>query len=368
MVQFTVGAGSSVDFSELDLISLLDGEIISRSSTQLVLGLDSGELETFTGVDFIYDSDGDPLGGTITGIRETLNGQTVFEMTGLNVSIAQFVDWVLRDANAEAYLGLFSGNDNVVGSAEDDVLGGGAGHDNLFGGAGSDDLEGGDGNDHLYGQSANGGADEGDLIFGEAGSDYIQGNAGNDSLDGGIGSDRIQGGRDEDSIRGGEGNDTINGNLGNDSVEGGTGNDSIRGGQGNDQLNGGDGNDTLSGDLGADTLTGGALADVFLFTGAGSPVSAFDRITDFTDGVDHLSVGYAPLAVLAGGSLNSFSAAAAQAQSLFDGHAGNGEVASIAVGSDTYVFFSSNGGSVADSAVLLAGYPLASTITLDDFI
>lgn len=258
------------------------------------------------------------------------------------------------------------GNDTLTGSTGNDTLAGGTGHDNLFGLEGADTLTGGDGNDHLYGQSASGGDDSADSLNGGGGGDYLQGNAGNDTLDGGDGSDRIQGGRDNDTIQGGEGSDTVNGNLGNDTIDGGIGNDSLRGGQGNDSILGGTGNDILSGDLGTDTLTGGTGSDLFQFGGQASLVASPDRISDLTDGSDRLSVGYTPLAVLTGAAQSSLSAAATLAQQLFDGAVGNQEVAAIGVGADSYLFYSSNGGATADSAVLLAGVS-ASAITLADF-
>jgi len=368
MVNFVTGPNAVVDFTQLDLTTLLDGDITSRSSTRLVLDLGGGELETFTGLGFTYDSFGDPAGGTITGIKETEGGQTVVEITGMSTPVAQFVDWVLRGANYEALDTILAGNDNISGASFDDYLLGFDGHDNLFGGGGSDTLEGGGGNDHLFGQSASGGADGADEIYGGGGSDYIQGNAGNDSLDGGGGSDRIQGGKDDDSIRGGNDNDTVNGNLGNDSIDGQQGNDSLRGGQGNDSINGGVGNDVLSGDLGTDTLTGGADADIFSFLGQGSTIAGGpDRITDFADGTDHISVGYSPAAVLEGASQASLSAASTAAQQLFDGHAGTAEVAVVQVGSDTYLFYSSNGGATADSAVQILNIS-SSAFTAQDYI
>lgn len=253
------------------------------------------------------------------------------------------------------------------GTAGNDVLTGDAGHNQIQGGAGADTIDGGAGNDHLYGQSPNGGPDGADVINGGDGSDYIQGNAGNDTLNGGNGSDRINGGADNDTIYGGADNDTVNGNLGNDYIEGGEGNDSLRGGQGNDTLIGGNGNDILSGDLGADVLTGGAGMDRFVFAGNGSTLAAPDRITDFQDGVDSLSIGYMPTTVMTGAAQADLTAAAAVAQQMFDAFVGVGEVASLKVGADTYIFYSGSGGTIVDSAVNLGAVD-PSWITTADFV
>jgi len=259
------------------------------------------------------------------------------------------------------------GDDYLFAEDGADSLAGDDGNDNAFGGPGADTIHGGNGNDHLYGQSASGGSDAADVLNGGDGSDYLQGNAGNDSLDGGAGSDRIQGGRDDDRIVGGDGNDTINGNLGNDNINAGTGNDFARGGQGNDTIFGGDGNDQLQGDLGVDQLSGGRGADIFSFGGNSAlfAAAAADVITDFEDGVDMLKLGYTPQAILKG-LAGSFSAAPTSAQSLFDGRVGDGEVAAIKVGSDTFLFYSSNGGASADSAVRIVGIDNA-LIAMADF-
>jgi serralysin len=360
------GGSFPLRFDELDLSILLEGEIISSSSTSVTIEFDDGFREIFTGFGILYDGFGIPRGGTLTGYRETLDGVTTFEVTGLNFPVSTFVAAVESGSTIAALSGLLSGNDNLTGTAFDDIFVGYDGHDNLFGGAGADGLAGGTGNDHLYGQSPNGGADGADLILGNSGSDYIQGNMGDDTLDGGDGSDRIQGGQGNDLIAGSEGNDSVNGNLGGDTISGDAGNDSLRGGQGNDSVSGGDDNDILSGDLGADTLTGGAGSDLFQFSGQGSLVASPDRVADFTDGADRLSVGYAPVIVLTAGAQASASAAATLAQQLFDSNAGTQEVAAIGVGADTYLFYSSNGGATADSAVLLANLG-SSAITDADF-
>lgn len=103
---------------------------------------------------------------------------------------------------------------------------------------------------------------------------------------------------------GGWQNDRIYGTDGNDYISGGFGNDRLWGGWGNDQLFGGDGNDHLIGGMGADVLTGGRGADVFYFGWQtnmwGWPIGIdgglgwnADRITDFQQGVDKISLeGY----------------------------------------------------------------------------
>lgn len=259
-----------------------------------------------------------------------------------------------------------AGDDDIYGNEVANRLEAGEGHDVVMGYEGPDTLLGGGGNDHLYGRATVGGDDGADSISGGDGSDYIQGNAGNDSLDGGPGSDRINGGNNDDYVLGGAGNDSINGNVGADTILGGDGNDSLRGGQGGDSIDGGEGIDILSGDLGADTLRGGGGIDVFTFFGASSTSAAPDRIVDFTDGSDLISLGFLPTAVLTGAVQSGAAAAATAAQQLFDGNAGSGEIAALTVGGDTYLFYNSAGGAAVDSAIVVMGVN-ASIFSATDF-
>lgn len=261
-------------------------------------------------------------------------------------------------------------SDSMMGTGGDDDLRAMTGHHKIYGGAGADTITAGAGNDHVYGESANGGADGNDLISAGGGSDYVNGNAGNDTIGGGDGSDRLYGGRGDDSISGDAGNDKLNGNRGNDYVAGGADNDVLRGGADNDTLIGGSGNDVLSGDVGIDRLTGGTGADRFVFGSADSPIgTALDTVTDFEQGVDRILVGFAPEAVLVGTtSYSSVDAARSAAQALFNGHAGNSEVAAMSFsGGSTLLFWSSGGGATIDSVVAFQGQS-ASAFDLNDFI
>ena len=376
MATFTVGTLGSIDQSQLSVGSLLDGTTTFRSSTTVNIDQGDGEIITLSGTGFTFDSNGNPLSGTLTAIEDDIHGTLNVRISGFSLSAVQFAQFVHVDDTTGTFTNILGSNDTLTagnfgdllqGYAGNDLIQGAAGPDNLYGGAGADTLVGGDGNDHLYGQSASGGTDSADSLSGGNGSDYLQGNAGNDTLDGGDGSDRINGGANDDLITGGTGNDTVNGNLGNDTIDGGDGNDSLRGGQGNDSITGDAGNDVVQGDLGQDTLTGGAGSDIFVFTGLASTVAAPDTITDFTGGTDHISIGFAPAAILTGAMQTSLGAATTAAQTLLDGHAGDHEVAALMVGGDTYLFYASNAGATIDSAILLSNV-MAVTVATTDFI
>jgi Ca2+-binding RTX toxin-like protein len=128
-----------------------------------------------------------------------------------------------------------------------------------------------------------------DTMTGLGGNDQISGNAGNDSLLGGAGNDVLAGGTGNDSLLGNVGNDKLYGQEGNDYLTGRHGFDHLFGGDGNDILLGGTGGDRLNGGAGNDSLIGGGGKDRFIFnTNEVFKPADFgvDRIADFTLGED----------------------------------------------------------------------------------
>lgn len=353
MATVSVTGLASLDLSRLSLSAL-------QNPANYTIGTVSNtEFNFSVGTQFSYRLTGTNLfalgtpGSTITSLRVTFD-QTTFSVTGINLDFFQLFQGILSGNPASGFTAFLTGDDTVLGGDVGDAIQDLVGHNVILGGGGADTLTGGSGNDHIYGQSPNGGADGADTIAGGGGSDYINGNAGNDTISGGDGSDRIQGGADNDQLSGDAGNDTINGNRGNDMVNGGDGNDSLRGGQDNDTISGGNGDDILSGDAGIDQLTGGAGADRFLFGSGTSAIGGtIDTVTDFQQGADLVSLGFVPASVLVGSSTAaSIDAARTAAQALFDGNAGNNEVAAINLtGGSVLIFYGSSGGATIDSVV-----------------
>ena len=173
------------------------------------------------------------------------------------------IENVIGSANDDVLKGD-SGDNKLFGWHGDDVLKGGKGNDQLYGGSGDDTLRGGQGDDKLFGGSGDddlrGGSGD-DFLAGGSGDDTLRGGKGDDVLEGGSGDDDLRGGKGDDILRGGEGDDVLRGGKGDDILEGGTGDDVLRGGKGDDTIiyNTGDGNDTVIGGKGQDTLQ---LADV----------------------------------------------------------------------------------------------------------
>jgi hypothetical protein len=193
-------------------------------------------------------------------------------------TVQSFIRQSVLAANADglpyADFGLGQSRQTTAGTAAADFLQGGLLHDAMTGKAGDDTLTGG------------------------LGADLLDGGNGNDTLIGGKGADSLHGGNDDDSISGHDGDDTMQGAWGDDTLLGGAGNDRVGGGSDDDFVAGGAGNDTVTGfddndilddGAGTDLLNGGLGADTFILRVDGST----DRIVDFQDGQDHLSLGLA---------------------------------------------------------------------------
>lgn len=180
MVTFTAG-DFGVTFSELTLADLRDnGEVLSASSTEIVVGFGDAFINRLVGTDLALDSNENAVGGTLNSFVETFDGVLVFRFDDLNLSLVAFGDFV----EANDVLGLLT---QALGR-----------DDTLIGGAGIDELGGFGGND---------------VMTGAGGNDTLDGGAGDDTLDGGIGADFIAGGLGNDSIVGGEGADLLYGDL-----------------------------------------------------------------------------------------------------------------------------------------------------------
>ena len=264
---YVKGAGSGTDF---------DGTLIRLVgvTTPPVLG------SILTGNDLVVGND---LSNTLIGTdaANTLIGQD----------------------GADTLIGA-AGDDTLIGGAGDDYMDGGAGNDVYIAGTDSDVIVTGGGLDSLIIEQDNAVSDvyrDGDdLVFESVnGTTTIRGQFSN----GGITSVQmnLNGGQDtytlgttstaSDLIVGAETSDTLDGGNGSDILIGAAGNDILFGGAGMDFLRGDAGSDTLVGGMEGDLMTGGAGADVFrFFSAADSSLGEWDKITDFTPGVDRLDL------------------------------------------------------------------------------
>ncbi|MGL4324840.1 MAG: calcium-binding protein [Beijerinckiaceae bacterium] len=174
----------------------------------------------------------------------------------------------------------------INGDALDNNLTGTAGNDMMYGHGGNDTLDGGEGNDVLYGGEGN------DTLYGGGGNDQLSGGEGADDMYGGEGNDTyfVDDAGDQVTEMAGEGTDTVvstinyilganveilrlsgtadiygKGNELNNTIIGNAGNNNLYGGAGNDSINGGLGNDIIGGGVGNDILTGGEGIDLVTY-------------------------------------------------------------------------------------------------------
>jgi Ca2+-binding RTX toxin-like protein len=254
------------------------------------LGVDRVTYSTQTGNLIIY----------LTGVSSVgfdAQGDILFNIE--NVTSGSGNDQVFGNNDANLIDGL-NGNDTLYGAGGADTLRGGEGDDVLVGGAGGDSLQGGNGIDrvsysdqlanltiYLTGQTNSGGDALGDFFnsienaTGGQGNDTITGNGDANLIDGFLGNDTLLGGGGTDTLRGGEGDDVLVGGAGADSLQGGNGIDRVSysnqsanliiylAGQPNsggdaagdtfnsiENATGGTGNDTINGDANDNLLDG----------------------------------------------------------------------------------------------------------------
>ena len=128
-----------------------------------------------------------PLGDTIVT-------WSVADQFGNSASLQQIVSVQACGQSISYY-------NQILGTAEDDILMGTdasdlifafGGDDMIFGGEGNDCIIGGEGDDLIFGNAGN------DHLVGGEGSDIIKGDSGDDKLTGGLGFDIIDGGDDSD--------------------------------------------------------------------------------------------------------------------------------------------------------------------------
>jgi Ca2+-binding RTX toxin-like protein len=302
--------------------------IIGTGFADSITGSGRGErIDPLGGDNVVHAMGGDDeiIGTHASGLLDGGEGSDwIFYVNAgsVNVDLAVTVAQTVAFGRSQTIAGI----ENVLGSLEDDVIGGNGlanrlsgfyGDDEISGRGGSDELDGGAGDDLLSG------GDDADVLWGDGvfqyygngnptGSDHLLGGGGNDELNGGGGIDWLEGGGGDDLLRiaaagsivdGGEGFDTVAfghlgvpggpaaiglvidmatpsassgwakdtqfvsiemvfGTVGADTIHGTTGAETLAGLAGNDQLHGRDGDDTLVGGEDSDLLDGGAGADL----------------------------------------------------------------------------------------------------------
>lgn len=297
-----IGGPVRLDMDNPSLDTLDGAAITSRSRVDFEFDLGSGQHIILTGFDFTYDGSGRLSGGIVTGARETVHGELLFDAKQFSISV-QDLSAKMNEYPESFFFHIGQGGETVVGgNAPDNILiatsphssiTGGSSDDFIVGSQGPDTLIGGAGNDHIISNTDSFALPWIGVEYGGYGNDTIEGSAfGNDLINGNQGDDSINGRGGNNTLLGGQGNDFIdagiygsrgnivNGNLGNDTITSHynssyQNHDTLRGGQGDDLIIGNRG-DWIAGDLGSNTLTGGQSADTFC-AGAGH-----DLVTNFS--------------------------------------------------------------------------------------
>lgn len=154
-----------------------------------------------------------------------------------------------------------SGNDQIQGSDQADIIRGYAGNDTISGGAGDDFIYGNEGNDVLRGGAGN------DVLLGNEGDNTLYGEAGDDSLFGGEGRDTLYGGAGDDILAAGSGQNILYGEGGDDVIFAGEGEATLSGGDGSDVyvFSAGNGNTKIDNLRGGDGSIDKLIIDDYVF-------------------------------------------------------------------------------------------------------
>ncbi len=276
-----------------DEVDLGDGDDSAQtgSGDDTVLGGDGNDtIETNDGNDTVEGGDGDDVINTSGHAPlPDLGYPGLFPSDPNPNDDIDFVDGGAGDDtittgdDADTILGG-DGNDTIDGGLDADTIDGGDGDDRIVGGEGSDIIDGGDGDDTIYaGIDPDLGLPDNLDIPDE---DDLVPNNGMDVVNGGDGNDTIFGADDDDVLNGDAGDDFIDGGIDDDTIDGGTGNDTIIGGEGADVQSGGDDRDTFIVDNAEDGIgdvidggTGGDDVDTLDLTGSG-PLRIINETVD----------------------------------------------------------------------------------------
>ena len=227
-----IAAGTAINGSEQDTLRNLEN-IIGSNLDDVLIGNGAGNIiRGLAGNDIFIGNAGD----------DTLDGGDGIDTVSYRLDPGGVTVNLDQNTATDGFGGIDTllSIENVLGSAQNDLIIGNIGVNWLFGGNGSDIIRAGGGDDSAYGEDGN------DTLYGGDGDDFLDGGLGNDSLFGDMGNDRLFGGQGNDLLNGGAGNDVLYGEQGDDTLLGDSGDDKLIGGIGADFLNGGDGSDTAS--------------------------------------------------------------------------------------------------------------------------
>jgi Ca2+-binding RTX toxin-like protein len=233
---------SGSNFADIIIGTAGNDNLLGKSGNDIIDGgIGDDNLSGDQGDDIFYGSAG----------SDTINGGAGVDTVDYTASVGAVTAYldVTTGVGGDAAGDNITAVENLIGSANNDILfgsninnriDGGSGNDLIYGLGGADILDGGSGIDtvnysgsldgvtvRLDGSIGVGGHAEGDTLFnienviGSGNIDFLYGAANNDTLDGGSGSDRLFGGDGDDVLLGGSGTDILAGGAGADALNGG---------------------------------------------------------------------------------------------------------------------------------------------------
>ncbi len=260
-IDLAAGIASADGFGGTDTLIGVRFVRASASSDDTILGSDANEQ-------FAVGGSGNKTidgGGGIDTYRYAL-ATAITATLGATLVGGVPAGTVVKASGTDTIIGIENlvgggGNDSILGSSADNVMGGEVGADTVDGGAGFDtyDLNASTQAVVPGGAIANLSASSRAFAFGTVAAGTARDPWG--STDVLFNFEAVRGTEFNDTLIGGAGSESLSGAGGNDQIEGGNGNDTLVGGAGDDGLNGGEGNDLIQGGAGADFVTGSAGSD-----------------------------------------------------------------------------------------------------------
>jgi Ca2+-binding RTX toxin-like protein len=196
----TVAAGDTDTLVNIqNLIGSSGNDVLKgdAGNNRLEGGAGDDTLDGGAGDDQLYGGDGNDIliGGLGNDLLDGGAGNNTasyaYSAVGVTVDLSNTGAQTVATGDTDTLVNI----QNLIGSANDDILTGDAGNNRIEGGAGNDTLYGGGGDDELYGGDGN------DTLYGGDGNDRLYGGAGDDIMDGGAGADIFDGGTGYDTVR-----------------------------------------------------------------------------------------------------------------------------------------------------------------------
>ena len=145
MALIIAGSFYPLNMASVNLAGMLNGTITVATPSTVAVSYSNGVSDVFHG-NFSY-SGSIPVSGLITSYSIVWAGQTMMEMTDVNLSVPDFMGFAYNNDNIGLIAFTLAGPDGIIGSRYSDFLLGAAGDDTLFGAGGHDTILGGDGTD-----------------------------------------------------------------------------------------------------------------------------------------------------------------------------------------------------------------------------